>query len=53
MTGLAKSLERDPQVESLLRSRERELGLPPFIDRPLSQALPEWIGWGRGRGIER
>ena len=53
MTGLAKGLERDPQVESLLRSRERELGMPPFIDRPLSQALPEWIGWGRGRGLER
>jgi hypothetical protein len=53
MTGLAKGLERDPQVESLLRSREKELGMPPFIDRPLSQALPEWIGWGRGRGLSR
>jgi hypothetical protein len=53
MTGLAKGLERDPQVESLLRSRDRELGLPPFVDRPLFQALPEWIGWGRGRGLQR
>jgi Ti-type conjugative transfer relaxase TraA len=53
MTGLAKSLERDPQVESLLRRRSSELGMPPFVERPLSQSLPEWIGWGRGRGIER
>lgn len=53
MAGLAKSLERDPQVESLLRRRGGELGLPPHVDRPLSQALPNWIGWGRGRGLER
>src|SRR3546814_6176820 len=26
MAGMAKSLERDPQVESLLRGRSRELG---------------------------
>ncbi len=53
MTQLAKTLERDPQVESLLRHRDKELGIPPFIDRPLSQALPDWIGWGRGRGLGR
>lgn len=53
MTGLAKGLERDPQVESLLRNRKADLGIPPHIDRPLSQALPDWIGWGRGRGLER
>jgi Ti-type conjugative transfer relaxase TraA len=53
MTGLAKSLERDPQLESLLRNRSKELGMPAHLDRPLSQALPDWIGWGRGRGLER
>jgi Ti-type conjugative transfer relaxase TraA len=53
MTGFAKSLERDPQVESLLRTRKADLGLPEHIERPLSQSLPNWIGWGRGRGIER
>jgi Ti-type conjugative transfer relaxase TraA len=53
MTGLAKSLERDPQLESLLRNRSKDLGVPAYLDRPLSQALPQWIGWGRGRGIER
>lgn len=53
MTALAKTLERDPQLDSLLRSRSRELGVPPYMDRPLAQALPDWIGWGRGRGLER
>jgi Ti-type conjugative transfer relaxase TraA len=53
MTGVAKSLERDPQVESLLRRRTDDLGLPPFVEKPLSQALPSWIGWGRGRGLSR
>lgn len=53
MTGLAKTLERDPQVESLLRGRDKELGVPPYLERPLSQALPDWIGWGRGRGLGR
>jgi hypothetical protein len=50
---LAKSLERDPQVESLLRRRTNELGMPPFVEKPLSQALPGWIGFGRGRGLSR
>ncbi|HZG47852.1 MAG TPA: Ti-type conjugative transfer relaxase TraA [Allosphingosinicella sp.] len=53
MRAFAKQLERDPQVESLLRTRDRELGVPPYLTRPLSQALPNWIGWGRGREIER
>lgn len=53
MIGLAKGLERDPQVESLLRRRSSELGIPPFMERPLSQSLPDWIGWGRGRGLAR
>jgi hypothetical protein len=53
MAGLAKSLERDPQMESLLRNRSKELGVPPHLDRPLSQALSDWIGWGRGGGISR
>jgi hypothetical protein len=53
ITELAKSLERDPQLESLLRNRSKDLGVPTYLERPLSQALPQWIGWGRGRGIER
>jgi Ti-type conjugative transfer relaxase TraA len=53
MTVFAKTLERDPQLESLLRNRKADLGLPAHIERPFSQALPQWIGWGRGRGLER
>jgi Ti-type conjugative transfer relaxase TraA len=53
MTAFAKTLERDPQLESLLRGRNRELGMPPHVERPLPQALPDWIGWGRGRGLGR
>jgi Ti-type conjugative transfer relaxase TraA len=53
MTAFAHGLERDPQVESLLRKRPNDLGVPPYLDRPLSQALPDFIGWGRGRGIGR
>src|SRR3546814_18346564 len=39
MAGMAKSLERDPQVELVLRNRTRELGLE--------------IGMGRGRGTHK
>jgi hypothetical protein len=53
MTTLAKTLERDPQVESLLRNRHKDLGVPAYVEGRMSQSLPEWIGWGRGRGIER
>ena len=49
----AKGLERDPQVESLLRGRTKELGMPPFVEGRVSQSLPNWIGWGRGRGLGR
>src|SRR3546814_19136224 len=37
MAGMAQSLERDPQVELVLRNRTRVLGLE--------------IGMGRGRGM--
>ena len=53
MTVFAKTLERDPQLESLLRNRSKDLGVPAYLDRPLSQALPQWIGLGRGRGLQR
>ena len=33
MAGMAKSLERDPQVESILRDRTRELGLEIGMNR--------------------
>ncbi len=51
MSAMAKSLERDPQVESLLRGRRAELGLPSDLGRNVGQGLTEYLGIGRGRGL--
>lgn len=48
---MAKSLQRDPQMESLLRGRWAELGLPPEMGRSVGQGLIEYLGIGRGRGL--
>ncbi|NQE62378.1 Ti-type conjugative transfer relaxase TraA [Caulobacter sp. RHG1] len=51
MGAMAKSLERDPQVESLLRTRRVELGLPAELGRGVGEGLSRYLGLGRGRGI--
>jgi Ti-type conjugative transfer relaxase TraA len=51
MGAMAKSLERDPQVESLLRARRPELGLPAEMGRSVGQGLSDYLGMGRGRGL--
>ena len=51
MIGMAKSLERDPQVESILRNRRAQLGLPEADGRSVGQSLAEMIGRGRSRGL--
>ncbi|KKC25722.1 Ti-type conjugative transfer relaxase TraA [Sphingomonas sp. SRS2] len=60
MAGMAKSLERDPQVESVLRNRTRELGLEIGMGRgrgvdsgDLGRELARDLGIGMGRGISR
>lgn len=57
MAGMAKSLERDPQVESILRGRTRELGLEIGMERSrdlnLSGELSRDLGIGRDRGMSR
>ncbi|OYX16718.1 MAG: Ti-type conjugative transfer relaxase TraA [Sphingomonadales bacterium 32-67-7] len=60
MAGMAKSLERDPQVESVLRGRTRELGLEmgrePTRDMSrgeLARQLTQELGIGRDRGLSR
>jgi Ti-type conjugative transfer relaxase TraA len=53
MSAMAKSLERDPQVESLLRNRTRELGLKRLEGASISQDLQQWLGLSRSRGIGR
>ncbi|HQR90614.1 MAG TPA: Ti-type conjugative transfer relaxase TraA, partial [Caulobacter sp.] len=49
MGAMAKSLARDPQVDSLLRARRPELGLPAEIGRSVGQGLSDYLGIGRGR----
>ena len=51
MIGMAKSLERDPQVESILRNRKAQLGLPDVPGRGVGQSLADAIGRTRTRGL--
>ncbi|MGJ5175513.1 Ti-type conjugative transfer relaxase TraA [Bradyrhizobium oligotrophicum] len=55
MGDMARSLERDPQLESLLDNRKRELGIAFESGRRLGQelAFAHGIGFGRDRGLER
>ncbi|QPC93083.1 Ti-type conjugative transfer relaxase TraA [Mesorhizobium sp. INR15] len=51
MSDMAKSLERDPQLESLLANRKRDLGIHTDSGRRLGAELAFSHGIGRGRGI--
>jgi len=51
MGAMAKNLERDPQMESLLKTRSRELGLPMATGRGIGQGLVEYLGLSHGRGM--
>jgi Ti-type conjugative transfer relaxase TraA len=53
MGDMAKSLERDPQLESILANRKKELGIAFESGRRLGQelAFAHGIDLGRGRGI--
>ena len=53
MGDMAKSLERDPQLESILANRKQELGIAFESGRRLGQelAFTHGIDIGRGRGI--
>ena len=51
MGAMAKSLERDPQVESLLQKRLPEMGLKVSGGASLSHDLQQWLGRSRGLGI--
>ena len=53
MGGMAKSLERDPQLESILANRKRDLGIAFESGRQLGHelAFTHGIDLGRGRGL--
>ncbi len=53
MGDMAKSIERDPQLESILANRKQELGIAFESGRRLGQelAFTHGIDLGRGRGI--
>ena len=51
MTDMAKGLERDAQVESLLRGRTRELGIKTELGRDLARDLAASISMERSRSI--
>jgi hypothetical protein len=53
MGDMAKSLERDPQLESILEGRKRDLGIGIDSGRRLGLELAfnHGIDLGRGRGI--
>ncbi|GAA0573758.1 Ti-type conjugative transfer relaxase TraA [Rhizomicrobium electricum] len=51
MAGMAKSLERDPQVESILRNRKIELGLGAREGPSVGAELMDHLGRGRNRGL--
>ncbi|MDI6029322.1 Ti-type conjugative transfer relaxase TraA [Corticibacterium sp. UT-5YL-CI-8] len=55
MNGLAKSLERDPQVESVLRNRRQELGIGQHMRQSegISRELQQNLTRGRSIGLER
>jgi hypothetical protein len=53
MSDMAKSLERDPQLESLLANRKHQLGIASDLGRRLAQELAfhHGLDLGRSRGL--
>ena len=51
MAGMAKSLERDAQVESLLSGRRQELGIDVDMGRSLASDLADSVPFDHGRDL--
>jgi hypothetical protein len=49
MSAVARYLERDPQMESVLRNRRAELGLQGPLGRGVGDALLAQLGFGQQR----
>jgi hypothetical protein len=51
LAGMAKSLERDPQMESLLRPRRHELGIDADMGRHLARDLADHVSFEHTRSL--
>jgi DNA polymerase III gamma/tau subunit len=51
MGDMAKSLHRDPQLESILRNRSHDLGISADMGRGIQHSLLDYVGFGRSRGL--
>ncbi len=51
MGAMAKGLERDPQVDSLLRNRKVELGIHASATGGIARQLNDYLGLGRARDL--
>jgi cell fate (sporulation/competence/biofilm development) regulator YlbF (YheA/YmcA/DUF963 family) len=51
MRELARQLQRDPQIESLLREQKRLIGMSSGGTEALSRDVQEWLGRSRGIGM--
>ncbi|MBA2920642.1 Ti-type conjugative transfer relaxase TraA [Sphingomonas sp. MAH-20] len=52
MVSLIDGLHRDPQLESLLRTRRKDFGISGSGGASLSHELQDWLGRSRSRGLE-
>ncbi|MCB2062101.1 MAG: AAA family ATPase, partial [Novosphingobium sp.] len=52
LTELAKGLERDPQVDGLLRGKTRELGIDPKPERSIANELTATLARERTRAFD-
>ena len=51
LANMAKSLQRDPELEAQLLSRRTQLGLDAASTKKLSHDIQQYLGRGRGTGI--
>ena len=51
MGEMARGLERDPQVDSILRNRQKDLGLSPGLEQSVSRSLLIQLGLQRQRDL--
>jgi Ti-type conjugative transfer relaxase TraA len=51
LAEMSRSLQRDPQLESLVRNRRKELGIGASSGGSLSHDLQEWLSRSRSLGI--